>query len=215
MSSRKRTYKQNCALALALDVIGDRWTLLIVRELMVRPRRFGELLENLPGMGTNLLSERLLQLVEDKILTRKGEGHPVYHLSYEGQMLENAVLALIRWGMNFNERRQQQSYSSPDWLILPLRAYFNPEKGQQWRGQYQLTLDKHTYFLSCTGERLMIADAAEESVASIEFSSQTAQSLASGELDAFDAIDSGKIKTVGSKADIKRFFMAFDGNNSI
>ncbi len=66
----KRSYNQYCALANALDRVGQRWTLLVVRQLMTGPKRFKDLLKGLPGIGTNLLSDRLRQLEEDGILAR-------------------------------------------------------------------------------------------------------------------------------------------------
>ena len=69
-----RSYNQYCALARALDVVGERWSLLIVRELLEGPRRFGELLEGLPGIATNLLTERLRSLEEAGVLARRPDG---------------------------------------------------------------------------------------------------------------------------------------------
>ncbi len=99
----KRRYNQFCPLAYALDVVGDRWTLLVVRELLLGPRRFKDLQTGLPGMGTNLLSDRLKTLeVSGVIVHRKlppPAGAAVYELTGYGRGLQPTVEALSMWGM--------------------------------------------------------------------------------------------------------------------
>lgn len=96
----KRSYGQYCGLARALDIIGARWSLLIVRELLVGPARYGELLAGLPGIATNLLAERLRELEEAGIVERAlaAEGNGVeYRLTPWGSELRSAVGALVNW----------------------------------------------------------------------------------------------------------------------
>src|ERR671921_1724366 len=98
----KRSYNQYCAVARALDIIGERWTLLIVRELLTGPKRFKDLLEGLPGIGTNLLATRLKDLEGNGILRRATlpppAGSKVYELTGLGRELEQVVVALSQWG---------------------------------------------------------------------------------------------------------------------
>jgi DNA-binding HxlR family transcriptional regulator len=101
----KRTYSQYCGLAYALDVVGERWSLLIVRELVPGPRRFKDLVEGLPGISTNLLTERLRLLeqtgvVEHNVLAPPA-GSSVYGLTERGRGLQPALLELGRWGSQF------------------------------------------------------------------------------------------------------------------
>src|SRR6202042_2649537 len=84
-----RSYDQYCAVARALDVVGDRWTLLIVRELLIRPSRYGELQDGLPGVATNLLAERLRHLEESGVVTRDKQG--LYELTGWGKRLATPV----------------------------------------------------------------------------------------------------------------------------
>ena len=98
-----RTYGQYCGLAKALDVIGDRWTLLIVRELMIRAGcRYTDLRNGLPGIATNLLAERLDELEENGIVYREAAPPPVattlFHLTSRGQELRPVLHAIGRWG---------------------------------------------------------------------------------------------------------------------
>src|SRR2546423_2143166 len=97
----RRIYNQYCSLAYALDIVGERWTLLIVRELGLGPRRFADLLRNLPGIGRNLLTARLRHL-EEQGLVRRTELPPpaasrVYELTEEGRGLAPAMTELSRW----------------------------------------------------------------------------------------------------------------------
>jgi DNA-binding HxlR family transcriptional regulator len=99
---RKRRYRERSGLAAALDIVGERWTLLIVRELLRAPRRYGELLEALPGIGTNLLANRLRDLetagVVARVLAPSPQSAVVYALTDRGRALRPAVDALQAWG---------------------------------------------------------------------------------------------------------------------
>jgi DNA-binding HxlR family transcriptional regulator len=97
-----RSYAQMCPVARALDVLGERWTLLVVRELMLGPKRFKDLLDVLPAMGTNRLSDRLRTLQEAGIVARRTlpppAGARVYELTESGELLRPAIHCLGAWG---------------------------------------------------------------------------------------------------------------------
>ncbi|MBA3332023.1 MAG: helix-turn-helix transcriptional regulator [Actinobacteria bacterium] len=99
---RKRRYRERSGLTAALDVVGERWTLLLVRELLRAPRRYGELLEALPGIGTNLLVNRVRDLeaagVLRRVLAPSPQSAVVYELTDRGRTLGPAVDALEAWG---------------------------------------------------------------------------------------------------------------------
>ena len=98
----RRSYNQACSLAVALDLIGERWTWLIIRALLTGPKRYGELSSQLPGMGTNLLSERLKGLLAYKIAEKTGEGkQSAYQLTPLGEELRPITHQLILWGSRF------------------------------------------------------------------------------------------------------------------
>ena len=108
-------HQQYCALARALDVAGDRWTLLIVRELAPGPRRFTDLLDGLPGVSRNLLTERLRGLERDAIIVRGHLPPPaarqVYELTDEGRDLASAIVPLMAWGVRrLGEREATESF---------------------------------------------------------------------------------------------------------
>ncbi len=101
----KRSYNQYCAVARALDIVGERWTLLVVRELLSGPKRFKDLLAGLPGIGTNLLTARLKDLEGYRVVRRTilppPAGSKVYELTELGRSLEPVVAALGQWGLEF------------------------------------------------------------------------------------------------------------------
>lgn len=121
----KRRYRQNCALARTGDVIGERWTLLMLRDLLISPRRFNELLESQQGMGSNLLAARLKDLEAAGLVERQASGRR-YALTDKGRALEPAVLALIRWGLTYGPENQPGDHHQDDWDLLALKALFQP-----------------------------------------------------------------------------------------
>lgn len=122
----KRSYRQYCALAYALDLVGERWTLLLVRELLTGPKRFTDLQSNLPGIGTNLLASRLREL-EEAGLIRRGTLPPpaasaVYELTGGGLRLEHAIVELAEWGLRVMGGPALDEHRRPPWSVLALRA---------------------------------------------------------------------------------------------
>lgn len=122
-SSSRRSYGQFCALARSLDVIGDRWTLLIVRELLPGPMRYTELKASLAGIATNLLAERLRTMEADGIVDRRLDGASVvYSLTEWGAGLREPMEALGRWGTPLLTSGPGDDTFQPRWLTLALPA---------------------------------------------------------------------------------------------
>jgi DNA-binding HxlR family transcriptional regulator len=117
-----RSYGQYCSLARALDIIGDRWTLLIVRELLLRPCRYRDLQDGLPGIPTNLLAARLRQLETDGVLTHDDRG--LYTLTAWGQHLAEPMHALARWGAPLMTEMEDGDTFRSDWLDFPVQFIF-------------------------------------------------------------------------------------------
>lgn len=131
----ERSYNQFCGLAYALDRVGERWTLLIIRELMAGPRRFKDLLDGLPGISTNLLTERLTELKKSGLIQRRilppPAGSAVYELTALGDGLKRSLLELGKWGAQF-------APASPEGVTplhlgsyaLTPQTFFQPERAQ-------------------------------------------------------------------------------------
>jgi DNA-binding HxlR family transcriptional regulator len=118
-----RSYGHFCGLARALDVVGERWSLLVVRELLDGPRRYGELLEGLPGIATNLLVERLRSLETGGVIWRLEDGR--YALTPWGEDLREAVYALGRWAGPLMARPRGDDQYRPNWLHHMVVARFD------------------------------------------------------------------------------------------
>ena len=117
-----RSYKQYCGLARGLDVVGDRWVLLIVRELLDGPRRYNELLDGLPGIATNLLAERLRALEDAGVLMR--QDRHTYALTEWGQGLHDVVYALGRWASPLMGRMAGDDEFRSHWLSHPIHLLY-------------------------------------------------------------------------------------------
>ena len=144
-----RSYNQYCGLARALDLVGERWALLVVRELLLGPKRFTDLRHGLPGIGTNVLSSRLQELERDGIVARRELPPPaastVYELTEHGRALESAVLALGRWGASTLGPRSPQQTLRSEWVAVALRAFFRPAAADGLRAAVELRLSDGTY----------------------------------------------------------------------
>jgi DNA-binding HxlR family transcriptional regulator len=123
-----RSYEQYCAAARALDVVGDRWTLLIVRELLLRqPCRYTDLQFGLPGIATNLLADRLRQLEEQGVIAREAAPPPVattlFRLTPRGEALRPVVMALGEWGAPLLREASDDAVFRSHWLAWPLERH--------------------------------------------------------------------------------------------
>jgi DNA-binding HxlR family transcriptional regulator len=123
-----RSYGQYCPLARALDVVGDRWTLLVVRELFARDSRYSDLKDALPGIATNLLADRLRQLQAHGLVEQYEAPPPVrsavYRLTPRGRELGPVLRALVSWGRPLLEAGRGEDAFSPQWLMLALPILF-------------------------------------------------------------------------------------------
>lgn len=119
-------YPQFCALARAAEILGERWTLLIIRELLLGPKRFGDLLDHLDGMSPTLLTARLAALIDCNVVRKASLPPPanvqVYELTEVGREVQPAIRELIRWGGRFLFPPRPGDTFEPDWVLLGLDA---------------------------------------------------------------------------------------------
>jgi DNA-binding HxlR family transcriptional regulator len=122
-----RSYRQFCGLAKALDLVGERWTLLIVRELLLGPQRYTDLHKGLPGIATNLLATRLAALEEAGLIAREDAPPPVattlYRLTPRGAELRTVIEALGRWARPLMAQGMKGDAFRAEWLALPAQLY--------------------------------------------------------------------------------------------
>src|ERR671916_253386 len=139
-----RQYDDPCGVARALDVVGERWTLLVVRELLFGPKRFSDLVRGLPGMSQNVLSQRLRELAASGLVERRRMGPPVsgqvYELTERGAALRPVVIELARWGSRIPTTSRADL--SADALALALLTTFDPDGGEDVRIALQLGDDR-------------------------------------------------------------------------
>ncbi len=154
---KKRAYGQFCSAARALDVVGERWTLLIVRNLLLGPRRYTDLIDELPGITTNLLAKRLKEMQAAGLIDRNALAPPhanVYSLTERGKELEPVLVALARWGGPLMQRPQRGDTINPGWSLLSLKTLY--------RGglelELELRVDGRTFELLFLSEYLRIQE---------------------------------------------------------
>ena len=121
-----KSYGQLCSIARALDVVGDRWTLLIVRELLIGGAlRFGEVQRGLPGIATNLLTQRLRDLETNGVVAREPApgipGSPTYRLTERGRALDGVLRELLKWGAPTVPEAPSDAIFQMHWLSQPAR----------------------------------------------------------------------------------------------
>ncbi len=208
-----RSYGQFCALARGLDLVGQRWTLLIVRELLLGLRRYGELLDGLPGIGTNLLAQRLRELEEAGIVRRvpvRGDARAeAYELTERGRALDPVLVELARWGMSPMRRPEQADRRRPAWYALALRAAFRPEVADEDE-LYELTLDGQTFHLDVRDRRVDARDGpAPEAALRIEADVESFLLLATGARDARSLERGKRLRVDGERAALRRWLARF------
>jgi len=207
-----RSYNQFCALAVALDVVGERWNLLIIRELLPGPRRFKDLIAGLPGISTNLLSERLTSLEQECIVCRRvlppPAGSTVYELTAAGQALETAVLELGKWG----SRRLPASLEgialpSLGAITLAIKAFFHPEQAQRVDETYELRFGTEALQVRIRECALQVRQGeAIQPAAVFHTDMQSFLDLFTGQIRPDEAIAGGFIRIEGDPGALSRFF---------
>lgn len=198
----RRSYEQACTLALTLDVVGERWTLLLVRELMLGPKRFTDLLDGLPGIGRNLLAARLRHLEDEGIVARAELPPPaasqVYELTEDGRALGPAMAALSRWGVERRERPPKAYLFRPGWGIFPLAYMANTDAARGVRESYEFRIDGDPYHLRVSdGVVEPFAGPAVDAALVVTMDGHTLRELLMEDLSAVEGLSSGRIAVEG------------------
>jgi DNA-binding HxlR family transcriptional regulator/putative sterol carrier protein len=184
-----KRYGQFCGLARALEHVGDRWTMLVIRELLLGPSSYGDLLSALDGIPTNLLADRLRQLEADGLVARQADPDDrrrvIYRLTALGQGLEPAVLALINWGAHWMGTGRGDDRFDPRWSVLAIRALLQDRRATS-SGILELRIGGIAVGVVTTGEGFMHVRAGGASAtaadATVEGDPEVILGLVSGEL---------------------------------
>lgn len=214
VSSSRRSYGQYCALARALDIVGERWSLLLVRELLLGPRRYTDLLAGLPGIGTNLLARRLRDLEQAGVLERQilppPAGSTVYALTTRGQQLESAIIALGRFGGHFLPTAEHADEFQPRWAVVGLKLTFQAAAAQAIRTTYELRLDHEIYQVRVTDGAMQAHQGQADNPDLVIHTSATGfRDLLSGHLTPETTIADGTLEIEGPIEELDTFVQLF------
>jgi DNA-binding HxlR family transcriptional regulator len=207
--SPRRSYDQYCSAARALDVVGDRWTLLIVRELLAGPRRYTDLHADLPGVSTDVLASRLKDMERDGLTTRRRLPPPgaayVYELAERGRELLPVLQALGAWGAaELGERRPTDAVRA-HWFALPLLRSLRGE------GLVEVRLEEgvfHLYAGAGDGPVYGEGPAPREPDARLVLDAGTCAAVSRGEVSLAGAVRDGRIEVTGDGALAKELIEA-------
>jgi DNA-binding HxlR family transcriptional regulator len=206
-----RKFDQYCPVAHALSLVGERWSLLIVRELLHGPRRYTDLTHGLPGIGTNILAARLRDLEESGVVQKRTLPPPaastVYELTEYGAGLKEALYALARWGARTIGPPGPDDELYPEWGVNALPALFDAEAARGLTETYVLVVDGDAFSAHVVNGSLEATiGAAEEADVVVEVDMETFFGLTSGELTPKDAVKSGRAHVHGNLEALERCF---------
>jgi DNA-binding HxlR family transcriptional regulator len=208
----KRSYDDPCGVARALDVVGERWALLVVRELLLGPKRFGALSSGLPGMSQNVLSQRLRELQDAGVVRRRTFGPPAsshgYELTERGRELEPVLLALARWGSRVAAGSAAEL--SVDALILALQTTFDPRGAGTLEARLELRIGDDCFCAEIGSGRFAVSRGnAGHADAILTTGAATLRALVFGHRTIADAVGGGDLWIDGDRRVVARFIRCF------
>ena len=213
-------YPQSCALARAAEVLGERWTLLIVRELLLGPKRFTDLKERLGSVSTSVLTERLTRLEGADVVRRSVLAPPaastVYELTASGRALEPAVFALIRWGAQYLLPLRPEERMEPDWLRLVFAAYARrtPSPGCTFEIHIRSGGAEAVIHVAGGPNGTTVSEAGAPSDVQLEVGAEDLLGLMGGRIRPLDALREGRLKAEGDLAALELLPRMFDTSAS-
>jgi DNA-binding HxlR family transcriptional regulator/putative sterol carrier protein len=208
----KRTYGDGCGIARALDLVGERWALLVVRELLLGPKRFTDLHAGVPGASPNVLAMRLRELEEAGVVRRRRLGPPtssrVYELTEWGLELEPVLIRLGRWGGKAPERAVER-YRSVDSLMLWQRSLFDPVVGAGLKAAYGLRVGDDSFTVRVADGELEVERAvAVRPDATLSADLETLTDVLKGRRPVAEATASGRLALTGDAEAVRRLIEA-------
>lgn len=210
----KRTYGDACGIARALDITGERWSLMIVRELLLGPKRFSDLRAGLPTLGPDVLSQRLRDLSAAGVLRRRRLPPPVsaqvYELTDLGTRLEPVLSALGNWGALLPLPAGCEPRMSFDSHVLSLRTLFDADRAAGWSARIALELDDQPFAAEVADGRFTIVRGEHSGAdARITGDPGTVIAVAHGRLALDDALATASLRIDGDEDSARRFLTMF------
>jgi DNA-binding HxlR family transcriptional regulator len=211
----KRKYDDGCAVAQALDVIGERWALLVVRDLLLGPKRFTDLLAGLPGASSDVLTQRLRDLAEAGVVRRRRLGPPagswVYELTPWGARLEQIVVGLARWAHESPRMRYDLPLGT-DSLMLSVKTLFDGRVAGDLRATIALNLEGEPFWIRIADGNLTMARGEIEGAdVTLDTDKATLLSLMQTDRSIDDALATGHVRLTGDRAVVDRFHQSVSG----
>jgi DNA-binding HxlR family transcriptional regulator len=208
-----RRYRDACGAAQGLDLVGERWTLLVVRELLLGPKRFTDLRAGLPGISTNILADRLEMLEMSGVARRRTlpppAGSRVYELTGWGKELGPVVEAIGRWGVR-SPWRDEGDEIGVDGLMVSFRTMFDPGSAGDLEASYEIVLGDQGFGLEVEdGSIRVYRGAPDDPDARIGTDADTLAALVyeGGDLD--EALRAGEVEIGGDRSAVERLMGLF------
>jgi len=214
----KRSYGDACGIARALDVVGERWALMVVRELLLGPKRFTDLRGGLPHVSPDVLAQRLRDLEQAGLLRHRRlpppYGSQVYELTPSGRALEQALIELGRWGGTYAPPPSDDMCMSLDAHIVSLRTLFDARRAGDFAARVDLLLGAERFRVTIAdghveAGRATSDDALPAADATIEADPRTFLEVFHGHRKLADAVAAGTIRVSGDKRKARRFTELF------
>lgn len=209
-------YPQFCALARATEILGERWTLLIVRELLLGPKRFSDLRARLDGISSSVLAKRLTRVEKLGLVHRSFLPPPaastVYELTENGHALRPAVFELIRWGGRFLYPARRGERIEPEWMLLALGACARRRASprRSFLVRIRQGVKEATLHIAGGPDGTVVTDRPAPAEVTIVTSVRMVLALMSGAMNPLEALDSGRIKASGDRRALMDFPQLFD-----
>jgi DNA-binding HxlR family transcriptional regulator len=206
-----KRFDQYCPMAHALSLVGERWSLLVVRELMKGPKRYTDLAAGLPGIGTNILAARLRHLEEAGVVRRHKLPPPaasmVYELTDYGADLDEVLYALGRWGARTLGPPGPDDELYSDWGLNAFPALFNADAARELTETYVIRVDDDVFTVRLQDGRMHAAlGAAEAPDLDVAMDMETFYALATGELEPLEALARDRVRSEGEPEALVRCF---------
>jgi DNA-binding HxlR family transcriptional regulator len=211
--SRRRAYGQYCGLARAAELIGERWALLILRDLLVGPKRFTDLRRGLPRIPTNILSDRLKELEDSGVIRRRVLPRPagsiVYELTEYGADLDEAIKHLGRWGARALGEPRPDEIVTLDSLTMALRTTFRPEIADGVRANYELRLGPVVLHATVEAGQLTVGEGPSPEADLVIETGPALKALLAREITPTEAIEQGLVQLEGDPRLLETFVRVF------